>query len=67
MAPYKKNGTTNTKAYPTERKKLLSPLCPLNYIEVDYKIDLLQEIKKKRYRPSSNKTSSIRNNPYLIP
>jgi ribonuclease HI len=30
-----------------EPEKLLLPLCPLHYIEVDYKTDLLQEVKKK--------------------
>jgi hypothetical protein len=30
-----------------EQEKLLLSLYPLNYIEVDYKINLLQEIKKR--------------------
>jgi hypothetical protein len=30
-----------------EPEKLLLPLCPLNYIGVDYKLDLLQELKKR--------------------
>jgi hypothetical protein len=30
-----------------EHEKLLLLLCPLNYIEADYKIDLLQEIKER--------------------
>jgi hypothetical protein len=30
-----------------EQEKLLLPLCPSDYIEVDYKIDLSQEIKKR--------------------
>jgi hypothetical protein len=29
-----------------EPEKLLLPLCPLNYTGVDYKLDLLQELKK---------------------
>jgi hypothetical protein len=30
-----------------EPEKLLLSLCPLNYIGVDYKLDLLQELKKR--------------------
>jgi hypothetical protein len=30
-----------------EKEKFLLPLCPLNYIGVDYKLDLLQELKKR--------------------
>jgi hypothetical protein len=31
----------------TEPERLLLPLCPLDYTEIDYKTDLLQEVKKK--------------------
>jgi hypothetical protein len=47
-------------------EKLLLPLCPLNYIGVDYKLDLLQELKK-RHRSISDEIGSIRSNLYPLP
>jgi hypothetical protein len=52
------NGATTTKVESSgiTRKHLL-PLCPVDYIGVDYKIDL-QEIKQKKY-PLSMKLAAL--------
>jgi hypothetical protein len=48
MASCKKIAPLREKYIPqAEPEKLLLPLCPLNYIGVDYKLDLLQELKKR--------------------
>jgi hypothetical protein len=48
IVSYKKMASLRQEHIPqVEQEKLLLSLCPLNYIEVDYKTDLLHETKKR--------------------
>jgi hypothetical protein len=64
MASCKKIAPLREKYIPqAEPEKLLLPLCPVNCIGVDNKLDLIHELKKR----DSDEIGSIRGNSHPLP